>query len=389
MMQINNELPTLDSDGDTHTQREILSQPELWGEVYQLIKNESAAIAGFLKPILQISNLRVVLTGAGTSGYIGESAQGTLQKQWRRPVQAVPTTEIVTRPEAVFIRPAPTLLISFARSGNSPESVETVRLADVHCDEVYHLIITCNREGALATMSTANPGKVYCLVLPEATNDKSLAMTSSFTCMLLSALLVAHIDTLQDEFSKVSKITEQGNVILDRKPLLETLAQKGFERVVFLGSGEMLGVAKECHLKLLELTDGKQLCMSDSFLGFRHGPRAFVNANTLVVYLFSRNPHILRYERDLVEDTARDPRNIASLQIGREDQITLSNGHAIALDIDQENPYQMIPVTLVGQLLGYYSAVHASINPDSPSASGSISRVVQGVNIYQEHDAKS
>lgn len=377
-------LSELESGGETHTQREILSQPELWQQVYELIRKERAEISGFLKPLLQKENLRVLLTGAGSSGYIGESAQGTLQKIWCRPVQAMPTTEIVTQPESVFIRSVPTLLISFARSGNSPESVEAVRLAQACCDEVYHLIITCNSQGALANMDAIAPNNLYCIVLPEATHDKSLAMTSSFTCMLLSALLVAHLDALDKEFEKVQRIVEQGNLVLKEKSLLETLVLKGFERVVFLGSGELLGIAKECHLKLLELTDGKQVCMSDSFLGFRHGPRAIVNDNTLMVYLFSRRPHIMRYERDLVEDIARDTRAICSLQIGGVDQLALPDSSKIELNIDPQNPYQMIPVTLVGQLLGYYSAVHSGINPDSPSMFGSISRVVQGVNIYQQ-----
>ncbi|KQS27848.1 SIS domain-containing protein [Dyadobacter sp. Leaf189] len=384
MIKINSGIHAPESHGEAHTRREILSQPALWEEVYHLVHQQSEAIAGFLNPILEKEQLRIVLTGAGTSGYIGDSAQGTLQKAWQKSVQAVPTTEIVTQPQATFIRSVPTLLISFARSGNSPESVETVKLADQCCDEVYHLIITCNNDGALAHMGAANPDKAYCIILPEATNDKSLAMTSSFTCMLLTALLVANVATIEGSYSKVQHIVAQGKVIFENKFLLESLVQKGFERVVFLGSGEMLGIARECHLKLLELTDGKQVCMSDSFLGFRHGPRAFVNENTLLVYLFSRNPHILRYERDLAEDTARDARSIRSLQIGRAGGLELPNSNTITLKMDPENEYQMIAATLVGQLMGYYSALHAGLNPDSPSTSGSISRVVQGVNIYQE-----
>lgn len=382
MIQINNEAHVPDNSGNVHTRKEILSQPDLWDEVYHLIKAQSERIAGFLEPALQKTNLRVLITGAGTSSYIGDAAQVALQKTWRKTVQAVPTTEIVTQPEFTFIRSVPTLLISCARSGNSPESVETVRLANACCDEVYHLIITCNSGGALATMNVANPEKVYRIVLPEATHDKSLAMTSSFTCMLLSVLLVANVTTLDHEFSKVRHIVEQGRMVIENRHLLESLVRKGFERVVFLGSGEMLGIARECHLKLLELTDGKQVCVSDSFLGFRHGPRAFVNQNTLLVYLFSRNPHILLYERDLAEDIARDPRSIESLQIGRMGE--LPNSHKISLNMDPENQYQVIAVTLVGQLMGYYSAVHLGINPDSPSTSGSISRVVQGVNIYHQ-----
>jgi tagatose-6-phosphate ketose/aldose isomerase len=378
----NYEISELKIGGGSHTRREILSQPALWQEVYHLINTKKEGISRFLRPILQKEDLRILLTGAGTSGFIGDAAQGTLQKLWRRPVQAVPTTEIVTEPDSIFIRSVPTLLISFARSGNSPESVETVRLGNVFCDEIYHLIISCNGEGALANLSETTDSHVFRIVLPEATNDKSLAMTSSFTCMLLSALLVARIDSLEDQFEKIQHITSQGNLILEEKALLEALVSKGFNRVVFLGSGELLGIAKECHLKLLELTDGKLVCMSDSFLGFRHGPRAFVNENTLMVYLFSRNPHVTRYERDLAEDMARDAREIQFLQIGGVFELALPHSSKIALRIDPENEFQMIPATLIGQLLGFYSAVHLGIDPDNPSTSGSISRVVQGVNIY-------
>jgi len=380
-----NKTSALKGAGQAHTQREILSQPGLWQEVYHLIDKESEGISRFLGPILQKQDLCILLTGAGTSGFIGEAAQATLQELWHRPVQAVPTTQIVTHPGSVFMRAVPTLLISFARSGNSPESVETVRLANACCEQVYHLIITCNREGALANMDAA--GNVYCIVLPEATHDKSLAMTSSFTCMLLSVLLVARVDALAGELEKVEHIVRQGNLILEAKPLLEALVLKGFERVVFLGSGELLGIARECHLKLLELTDGKRVCISDSFLGFRHGPRAFVNEHTLMVYLFSRNGHIMRYERDLARDISRDARKVESLQIGGIQELALPHSSKIALDIDPANQYQMVAATLVGQLLGYYSAVHLGIDPDSPSMSGSISRVVQGVNIYTEYNS--
>ncbi|SDH47401.1 tagatose-6-phosphate ketose/aldose isomerase [Dyadobacter soli] len=384
MIQIKNGTDEPETSGNIHTRREIWSQPALWEEVYHLISGQSAAITDFLKPVLQKEDLRVILTGAGTSGFIGIAAQETLQQIWRRPVQAVATTEIVTQPGAVFIRPVPTLLISFARSGDSPESMETVRLADASCDEVYHLIVTCNGQGSLAVTAGSNPEKCFCIVLPEASNDKSLAMTSSFTCMLLSVLLVANIESLEREFPKVQRVVEQGKLILESQFLLENLVMKDFERVVFLGSGEMLGIARECHLKLLELTDGKQVCMSDSFLGFRHGPRVFVNENTLIVYLFSRNPHVMRYERDLAWEIARDARAIESLQIGGVEELALPHSSHIAPDIDPENAYQTVAATLVGQLLGYYSALHAGTNPDNPSASGSISRVVQGVNIYQQ-----
>ena len=153
---------------------------------------------------------------------------------------------------------------------------------------------------------------------------------------------------------------------------------------MFLGSGEKLGIARESHLKLQELTDGKVICKFDSFLGFRHGPRAVVNANTLLVYLFSEDEHAFKYEKDLVEDIAKDPRNIQSILVGGFNDITIENSTRIPFQAVNNNILQLIPVTLIGQLLGLHKSLNLGLNPDNPSVSGAINRVVQGVNIYKK-----
>lgn len=192
---------TLDSEkaeelGAFHTAKEIAGQPELWQRVFRQLKNEQNAIHSFIKPILEKGNARIVLTGAGSSAFIGESAQGIVQQLTGVHTQAIATTDVVTHPELFFLEKVPTLLVSFARSGNSPESVEAVRLADAHCNEIYHLIITCNPDGELAAYANDCGGNCLALVLPEGSNDNSLAMTGSFTSMLLAILLVAGIDQL-------------------------------------------------------------------------------------------------------------------------------------------------------------------------------------------------
>src|SRR5690606_1635581 len=216
-----------------HTEKEIKAQPRLWNETFSLLVETKKDIASFLLPILQQKDLRIILTGAGSSAFVGEVAQGIIQQQTKLPTQLVATTDLVTHPEAFFIKQRPTLLVSFARSGNSPESLEAASLADEHCDSVYHLIITCNSEGKLANFDTKNP--LYSIQLPEETNDKSLAMTSSFTAMLFTVLLVFDIDHIEDKKQAVAEVVNIGQELLRAEDTFKEIAQGNFERVVFLG----------------------------------------------------------------------------------------------------------------------------------------------------------
>ena len=86
-------------------------------------------------------------------------------------------------------RNTPTLVVSFGRSGNSPESLATTALADELVDDIWHLIFTCDRDGELGR---AHSGRANSLVvyMPERTNDSGFAMTSSLTSMLLSCLMM-------------------------------------------------------------------------------------------------------------------------------------------------------------------------------------------------------
>lgn len=364
------------------TRQEIFGQPELWMDVLKALKEGEKELSGFLSPLLSRKELSIVLTGAGSSAFIGEAAQGLVQKNTRRPAKAIATTDLVSHPELFLQADTPTLLVSFARSGNSPESLETIRLADHFCREVYHLLITCNKEGKLIEYSLENPHSSYAILLPEKANDKSLAMTGSFTSMLLSILLATSDKTKQYQ-EETLQIIAQARTILNNAGSFEKLAAREFERVVFLGSGPMLGIARECHLKLQELTDGQVICKHDSFLGFRHGPRAVTNEKTLLVYLFSSSDHVYKYELDLAKSIAEDPRNLECISLGRPEEPALRACLNIDLNLKPGQELNIIPAALVGQLMGYYKSLELGLNPDNPSVSGSISRVVQGVTIYK------
>ena len=358
---------------------EIAGQPLLWREVYALVQSKTNSLNDFLQPIFALNNLRVILTGAGSSAFVGEAAQGIFQSETGMLTQAIASTDIITHPSLFFLKDVPTLMVSFARSGNSPESLEAVRLANTCCKYLFHLIITCNEKGDLVKN---NKGKnVYTLILPEKANDKSLAMTGSFTSMLLAIVLIAKLYKINDLLSPIEELIETAKRLLeDYPPLIRDVSDNIFERVIFLGSGPLLGIARECHLKLQELTDGKVICKHDSFMGFRHGPRAVINKRSLVIYLFSSDDKVFLYEKDLAESISSASPEVPVVVVGRKTP-GLKN---VLLNIEfvHTNEFSFIAAVLVGQLIGFYQSIRLGLQPDTPSVSGNINREVQGVTIY-------
>ena len=260
----------------------------------------------FLQPLLANPYLRIVLTGAGTSAYIGDCLAPALSARLRRRVEAIATTELLSGPDLRLPADGPTLLVSFARSGNSPESVAAVELAEqLLAGRVFHLVITCNADGALAARTRGLPN-ARVLLMPEAANDRGFAMTSSFSAMLLAGALAFGLvgdDAPGRLAAAAAALLPQATALAAR------LVARGFERVVYLGSNELRGLAAEAALKLLELTDGRVIAVSDSTLGFRHGPKTILNDRTLVVVLLSNDGYARAYDLDLLRGArARRPR---------------------------------------------------------------------------------
>lgn len=366
--------------------KEISSQPKLWKDTYDSIVAKKNSIADFLNEIYKINNLQIVLTGAGSSAFIGEILQYSFYKNTGIPIKAIPTTDLVTHPRDFFQKSVPTLLISFARSGDSPESLATFELAEKLNDVIYHFIITCNPEGKL-TKIASNTKNSFIFLLPEGTNDQALAMTSSFTCMTLAGLLISDIKNIKGNGETVKKLIEFGEIILDKYAAgLNEVADLDFKRIVFLGSGPLKGTAKESHLKVIELTDGQIICQYDSFLGFRHGPKAVIDDTTLLIYLFSNDPYVYNYEIDLVKAINQTENFIFSIGIG---QCMKELGNLnISLNIDLCNGNQIsdnyfsICSIIPAQILGFFKSLSLGLTPDSPSKNGGIHRIVQGVTIY-------
>jgi tagatose-6-phosphate ketose/aldose isomerase len=375
-------LDELTQKGAIHTAREISQQPVLWKKIYDQVLNQKDALRDFFQVTQDVK--RIILTGAGTSAFIGLSLRGAFQRNRNIVTEAISTTDLVSHPHDYFQQDVPTLVISFARSGNSPESVAAVSIADKLCKTCYHLIITCNAEGLLAIHKTKN--RKFVFNLPAEANDQSLAMTSSYSGMLLSGNLIAELETIEKKAKAVKAIATYAEKAINYYAAdIRQIAALDFKRAVFLGAGPFFGTATESHLKLQELTDGIVICKNDSYLGFRHGPKAVIDGTTLIVYIFSNNPYSLQYEKDLVQAMKKGNQPMVEIGISERpiDGVKIDHHFTLA-ENDESIDENLLAVASVvpAQILAFYKSLQLGLKPDAPSATGAITRVVEGVHIY-------
>jgi tagatose-6-phosphate ketose/aldose isomerase len=365
------------------TIHEIYQQPEMWRQTYQILLDKEKEISGFMTSYYN-EETTIILTGAGTSSFIGNILEFVMPKYGFYSVKSVPTIDITTHPEAIFNKNKKYILVSFARSGNSPESLAAVNIADSIChNNIAHIIITCNENGKLVKEKAEDNRLI--LILPPETNDKGLAMTSSFSSMLLASMLLFDVKKIVNKKEGIDNLYKKGEYLISTySDQIKKIAALDFERAVFLGTGELKGIAEECHLKLQELTDGKVVCLFDSFLGLRHGPKAAINEKTLLVYLFSNDDKVFQYERDLVVQTNQQVKPIAQIYVSQKKRSTGNVVFDLEMLPDRMNftEFDAILYVLIGQLLGFYKSIDLKLDPDNPSASGKIARVVEGVIIY-------
>ena len=377
----------IEAGGAYWTAREIAQQPQLWPEVARLVAAD-AGLTAFLAPLLSDPQLRVVLTGAGTSSFIGECLAPALARNGARRVAAISSTDIVSCPESSLLAGTPTLMVHFARSGNSPESVAAMELAEQLIERCAHLVVTCNGEGALYGRAGAMR-HAHAVLLPEASNDRSFAMTSSFTGMLLAAATALAVLPLNG--ARIARLARLATLVMETSlPLLPSLVHMEFERVVYLGSNELKGLAREAALKMLELTDGAVTSIADSPLGFRHGPKTILNGRTLVVTFLSNDAHTRRYDLDLLKELRADAVAgrviaLASRALGEERAGTLMLGEDAVTLSDLE---LCLPYAVFAQALAMRRSLSLGLSPDNPNAAGTVNRVVQGVTIYPYGDTR-
>ena len=362
---------------DFYTLKEIEQQKRLWLETINLVKEKKEEIKSFLDKN-DFKNRKIIFTGAGTSEFVGNSITPALGGN-------VLSIAIVSNPENYLKKDEKVILISCARSGNSPESVATVKLADEIIDDVCHILITCNKDGKLA-INKKNDKKALVLLMPEESNDKGFAMTSSFTCMSLTGLLIFNLESLEkiEDIMKnqIEKIKDE-----DMKSLIDSLITLDISRIVYLGSSCLKGVAEEAALKCLELTAGHMSLHYNSPLGFRHGPKSIINDTTMIITLLSNNDYTRKYELDLLKEMYNENKKkvLVTLDMKNSDEARKNSHYYYTFNNDDNNAedvFNMFSYIYFAQLFAFYKSKSFGINPDNPCPTGEVNRVVQGVIIY-------
>lgn len=383
------EISKLEDCSGLNTAKEIIQQPDTWREsVKNLIKNK-IEIKSFIDSFLSKKEFRIILTGAGTSAFAGEVCEPYLTSLLNKRVEAIATTDLVASPRSYFIKDIPTLLVSFARSGNSPESVHAVNLANQLVDDLYQIVITCNENGKLAK-NTVNDEKSLLLLMPPQTNDLGFAMTSSFTTMVLNAMAVFNINSIEKFSSDVDKLSNSVNDFIENNiEKVTSLANEDFERIVYLGSSTSKGIARESALKVLELTAGKVNASYDTPLGFRHGPKSVVDDETVSVIYISNDEYTRKYDLDLAKEMLAHKKNDKVVIVGDNIEEDILNKADYVFNVENINytvenevllPLQQI---IFGQMLSFLKSVNLGITPDNPCPTGEVNRVVQGVILHE------
>ena len=375
-----------ESLGLAHTLREILQQPQTWRRTYQKVQKFSTRIEEFLnkaglgmrRPI----PLNVLLVGAGTSDYIGKSVCALLQKEWSCNVQAVPSTDLLTNVEDHILPDVDHLWISFSRSGDSSEGVAVLEEALAARPRIRHLVVTCNQNGKMARLGDRD--NVLSLVLDDAVNDRGLAMTSSFSNMVIVGQALAHIRNLGAYGSIVESMTASASIAL---PVIVSMCQRmvdeGFSKVCFLGTGPLKAAAIESGLKVIELTAGRVVGLTESFLGLRHGPLSAIDRDTLVVGFLSAAARRRAFELDLLQEICTKKITEKCLIVAPT-AVTDGFENKLYFQLPELISDLYLPplFVLVGQLLGLSASVREGLRPDEPSPHGAISRVVTHVTLH-------
>ena len=375
--------------GVIHTPAEIAQQPEVWRETAALIAGRSGELLSFLQDAGAWRNgrARMILTGAGSSEFVGTAVAPVLSRQLSISVASIPTTHIVTHPQDFLPPERPILVVSFARSGNSPESVATFNRVKRLAPQAYQLIVTCNREGELATIAEGDD-RSCSIILPEATHDHSLVMTSSYSSMVLAALGLTFLDRIDGLVPLVQRLATAASRIIEvYSDTLSSMANEDFDRACFLGAHACYGMMQECHLKMQEMTDGHIAAVYNTFLGLRHGPQVFVNDQCIVLASLSSAQNARRYEIDLLREleTKGQGRRKAVICDRASDELKELNVDLLELWPEgdpADDDYRAVTDVVAGQILGLFTSLKHGLKPDAPSVGGTIHRVVDGVTIY-------
>jgi len=367
--------------GYFHTLHEIFQQPSTWQGTAERMISVSAQLGSLLPDIAT-----VVLTGSGSSEFVGRCIRSPLQRELGIFVEVIGGGTLLAYGGEVLPPVRPALVVSLARSGDSPESVGALARLLQSDVNVQHLVVTCNRQSAMS-VQFRDRENVKVITLDDATNDRSLVMTSSFTNLVVAARFLGFLRNpvqYRRLCGDLSQIAER--LLRSYCGALATVASERFERIVFMGTGSRLGAAREAALKVLEMTAGAVPTLFESYLGLRHGPMSFVDKETVLVCFLSSDQVLRAYESDLIHELDQKHLGMLKVVVGENIPSDLIGEKDLAVECQclgsiSDDDTGVIHV-MVGQLLAFFRCLEEGLHPDAPSKSGVITRVVPGFKLH-------
>ena len=380
----NEELESLKA---TFTATEIHQQPSTWEKTIEQVRSRAEEIKAFIDKVIHQEDYDVILTGAGTSEFVGNALYSYLNRKLNYKVKSYATTDLTATPENYVSAHKPTLLISYGRSGDSPESIGAIQSVEAVNDNLYHLFITCNKDGALSKRANTEGDRCLAINLTPETLDKSFAMTSSFTNMYLATVLCFSLDNFDETVAAVNDVIGAAKQLVeeDWPTIKEFDGAFDYGRIVYLGTNTLKGIAQESALKMLELNAGKIVTMYDTPLGFRHGPKSIIDNTTLTVLYLSDGEYQRQYELDLLKEMSgqrKENRIMVVCNTPCELVKSLANYYYCFDTPAKDNVFVGLDYIIVAQLMALFASIRNHFTPDNPCPTGEVNRVVKGVILY-------
>lgn len=174
-----------------------------------------------------------------------------------------------------------------------------------------------------------------------------------------------------------------GEEVVAREEEIASMLAGDFNRVTYLGSGSFVGLAQESQLKILELAHGLVATSWDSCMGYRHGPKSFVDDKTLVFVFMNNDEYTRQYDLDILNEINGD--EIAQKTVAIQQDLTPAfEGESFTFAGREALPegYLALPFVMFAQVISLLNSVRVGNTPDTPSPTGTVNRVVKGVTIH-------
>ncbi|MGD0750929.1 MAG: SIS domain-containing protein [Anaerolineales bacterium] len=349
------------NDKGFYTHQEILSQPAAWAAGLAIMKEQRQAILD-LAPADRFN--QIVFTGCGSAYYLALASAALAQELTGLPTRAFPASELWLYPQSSYTQ-AKTLLVALSRSG---ETTETLRACQAfQADKRGELLtLSCYGDMPLAKLGTHN------IVLPSG-QEQSVAQTRAFSTLYLGTVALACLWSGRvDLFDSLGRLPEVGaRILTEYASLAAGLGRDAsLDRFYWLGSGPRQGLACELSLKMKEMS----LTHSEPFhfMEFRHGPKAMVTPQALVVGL--RSTHNKATETAVLEDVkALGGRTLDLAEDGAE-PLPRGSGQEVRFGSGLDEAVRNVLYLPVGQLIAFERSLSKGLDPDRP---GNLDSVVK------------